>query len=319
MFLTPWIRTVKNRLSWTPWLRRHRRHQKLSLSAERRMNKQTELLEARTLLTGPQFVSVGPNVGTFLQDGEVRTDVPQELLFQFTPGQQLDTATLDAVTVTAAGNDNGFAPASTVTDFGTNGLAVVQIGTQRLGASENGTVLTIQSANTGVGPAVTGSPFTNEIQEISLDSSFSGGTFTLGFGVDTTGALPFNATAGAIQTALNGLASINGTGSVIVRGGPLASEPVSVEFTGGFTDTNVADLVINSTLLQNNEFQTIELSGDPTGGTFQVGFNDGVLAITGNSLDINFDDDAAAVEAAITGGIPALSRQWASPRLTTET
>ncbi|MFT5328299.1 MAG: hypothetical protein ACI8P0_006212, partial [Planctomycetaceae bacterium] len=307
MFLTPWIRTVKNRLSWTPWLRRHRRHQKLSLSAERRMNKQTELLEARTLLTSPNFVSVGPNVGTFLQDGDVRTDIPQELLFQVTPGQTLDTSTLGAVTVTAAGNDNSFSPASAVTDFGTNGLAVVEIGTQRLGADENGTVLTIQSANTGVGPTITGSPFTNEIQEISLDSSFSGGTFTLGFGASVTGPLAFNASAGAIQTALNGLASINGTGSVIVRGGPLASEPVSVEFTGGFTDTDVADLVIDSSTLQNNEFQTFTVTGDPTGGTFQVAFDDATLGITGNSLDINFDDDAAAVEAAIVGGIPALT------------
>ena len=307
MFLTPWIRTVQNRLSWSRWLRKNRRHQKLSSSAVRRMNKQAELLEARTLLTSPNFVSVGPNVGTFLQDGDVRTDIPQELLFQVTPGQTLDTSTLGAVTVTAAGNDNSFSPASAVTDFGTNGLAVVEIGTQRLGADENGTVLTIQSANTGVGPTITGSPFTNEIQEISLDSSFSGGTFTLGFGASVTGPLAFNASAGAIQTALNGLASINGTGSVIVRGGPLASEPVSVEFTGGFTDTDVTDLVIDSSNLQNNEFQTFTVTGDPTGGTFQVAFDDAGLGITGNSLDINFDDDATAVEAAIVGGIPALS------------
>ena len=72
MFLTPWIRTVQNRLSWSRWLRRNRRHQKLSTSAERRMNKQAELLEARTLLTSPEFVSVSTNVGTFLQDGDVR-------------------------------------------------------------------------------------------------------------------------------------------------------------------------------------------------------------------------------------------------------
>ena len=186
MFLTPWIRTVQNRLSWSRWLRKNRRHQKLSTSAVRRMNKQAELLEARTLLTSPQFVSVSPNVGTFLQDGDVRTAIPQELNFQLSPGQTLDASTLGAITITAAGGDNEFTPASTITDFGTGGQVVAAIGTRRLGTAENGTTLTIQSAATGTGPSITGSTFANEIQEISLDSSVSGGTFTLGFGADVT-------------------------------------------------------------------------------------------------------------------------------------
>ncbi|NQV26179.1 MAG: hypothetical protein HQ518_17630, partial [Rhodopirellula sp.] len=306
MFLTPWIRTVKNRLSWTPWLRRHRRYQKLSTSAERRMNKQAELLEARTLLTSPKFVSVSPNVGTFLQDGDIREDIPQELLFQFTPGQTLDAASLDAISVYAAGNDNQFRSASALTDFGTNGAVLMRVGTQRLGDSENGSTLTISTASTGLGTLVTGSTPTNEIQELSLPATFTGTNFTLTFNSQTTAALNFNATANQIQTALENLAVIN-PGDVIVRGGPLNTDPVSIEFAGAFAQQNVSPITINSSNLQNNEVQTITVSGDPTGGTFRLSFDDPGLGITGTSAAINYNANAAAVQAAITNGIPALA------------
>ena len=57
MFLTPWIRTVKNRLSWAPWLRRHRRRlqaQRPSIfdrGVARRLRTEAETLEDRLLLT----------------------------------------------------------------------------------------------------------------------------------------------------------------------------------------------------------------------------------------------------------------------------
>jgi len=306
MFLTPWIRTVQNRLTWSRWLRKNRRHQKLSTSAERRMNKQAELLEARTLLTSPQFVSVSPNVGTFLQDGDVRDEIPQELLFQFTPGQTLDAASLDAINVYAAGADNQFRSASALTDFGTNGAVVLRVGTQRLGDSENGSALTITTAATGLGTVVTGSTPTNEIQELSLPATFTGTDFTLTFNLETTATINFNATAAQVQTALDNLPSIT-PGDLIVRGGPLGTDPISIEFGGAFAQQDVSPITVSNANLQNNETQAIALTGDPTGGTFQLGFNDAGLGVTGTSDPINYNDDAAAVQAAIISGIPALT------------
>ncbi len=306
MFLTPWIRTVKNRLSWAPWLRRHRRYQKLSTNAERRMNRQAELLEQRTLLTSPEFVSVSPNVGTFLQDGDVRDETPQELLFQFTPGQTLDAASLGAINIYAAGADNQFRSASALTDFGTDGAVVLRVGTQRLGDSENGSTLTISTAATGLGTVVTGSTETNEIQELLLPVSFTGGNLTLTFNGQTTGPLNFNATTNQIQTALDGLPALT-PGDLVVRGGPLNTDPVSVEFTGAFARQDVSEITVDSTNLQNNEVQTITLTGDPTGGTFQLTFDDVGLGITGTSAAIDYDADPAAVQTAITSGIPALA------------
>ncbi|MDA0810574.1 MAG: hypothetical protein O3B68_21485, partial [Planctomycetota bacterium] len=270
------------------------------------MNKQAELLEARTLLTSPEFVSVSPNVGTFLQDGDVRDEIPQELLFQFTPGQTLDAASLDAISLYAAGADNQFRSASALTDFGTNGAVLLRVGTQRLGDSENGSTLTISTAASGLGTVVTGSTETNEIQELSLPATFNGVNFTLTFNGETTAALNFNATAAQIQTALGNLPSVT-AGDLIARGGPLNTDPVSIEFAGAFARQDVSQITVNSAGLQNNEVQTITLTGDPTGGTFQLSFDDPGLGISGTSTAINHNASAAAVQTAITNGIPALT------------
>ena len=114
------------------------------------MRRSAELLETRTLLTSPEFVSVSPNVGEFLRDGDVREESPQELLFQFSPGQVLDNSTLGAIQLVAAGHDGGFRPASVLTDFDSGGLVTLRLGTQRLGSAENDTDLTIASSDLGV-------------------------------------------------------------------------------------------------------------------------------------------------------------------------
>ena len=80
MLFSPWLSTFRHKArrqtASSRWL--------LSRRDERHLfPRATEILETRTLLTGPTFVSVSPNVGDFLQDGDIRTEVPQELEFQF--------------------------------------------------------------------------------------------------------------------------------------------------------------------------------------------------------------------------------------------
>ena len=166
MLFTPWLSSVKSCIRRSRSIQRRtvaRRDQKSRLPLS------SELLEARTLLTGPAFVSVSPNVGEFLQDGDVRNQAPQELLFQFSPGQTINNSTVGAIQLVAAGHDSSFRPASTVTDFGTGGQVTVRLGTQRLGAAEDGTQLTISSMdNAGNGPIVTAGTGTIDL---TLDSS----------------------------------------------------------------------------------------------------------------------------------------------------
>jgi len=131
---------------------------------------------------------------------------------------------------------------------------------------------------------------TNEKQVITLGGSPTGGTFTLTYSGQTTGNIAYNASASAVDTALEALSNI-GTGDVAVTGSN--GGPYTVEFTGALAATDVALLTANASgLIGTNEEQIISL-GTVTGGTFTLTF-DGQT--TGN---IAYNADAATVEAAL--------------------
>lgn len=288
MRFTPWLDTFARRVRIATHRKQLRRDMQYVTTGS-----QIELLENKSLLTAPGFVSVSPNVGDFLSDGDVRNVVPQELLFQFSPGQKIDASTLGSIQVTGAGHDGKFQPAHGITDFGTTGQVVLQLGTKRLGSGENGSTITISSVdNFGNGPVALFQASTNEIQQIDIGSQITGGTFQLRFGGNTTANIPFNATATAVRTALEALASI-APGDVIVNGGPLPATPVTVEFAGAYAKTNVALMTLLGANLTNNEVQTVSLLGMPTGGTFSLGLNDMPNGLVGATSPIDFDATAS--------------------------
>jgi hypothetical protein len=84
----------------------------------------------------------------------------------------------------------------------------------------------------------------NEIERITVNAG--GGTFTISHGGDTTGPIPFNASAGQVQTALEALESI-GSGNVVVNGGP--GGPYFVEFVGSLAKTAITPLTTSHSSL----------------------------------------------------------------------
>ena len=106
----------------------------------------------------------------------------------------------------------------------------------------------------------------------------TGGTFTLKFGANTTSALAYNASMAAIQTALQGLASI-GSGNATVAGSPgqyftvtfvgaLAAAPQSLLIAdySGLTpagNINVFTLVVGSASPATNAVQVVSLAVNP--------------------------------------------------------
>ena len=71
-----------------------------------------------------------------------------------------------------------------------------------------------------------------------------GGAFTLSFNSETTGSLAHNASAAAVQAALEGLTSI-GAGNVVVSGGPGSpdgSTPYAISFQGALAGTEVTQI-----------------------------------------------------------------------------
>lgn len=72
-------------------------------------------------------------------------------------------------------------------------------------------------------------PAKNEIQTLTITGSPTGGTFTITFGTETTGAIAYDATAAAVQAALEALANV-GLGNVRCSGGDLPGTAVVIEF-----------------------------------------------------------------------------------------
>lgn len=72
---------------------------------------------------------------------------------------------------------------------------------------------------------------TNEVQRVTITGSPTGGTFTLTWSGQTTSAIAYNASAAAVQTALENLSNID-PGDVNVTGGPGPGTPYDVEFRG---------------------------------------------------------------------------------------
>ncbi len=148
---------------------------------------------------------------------------------------------------------------------------------------------------------------TNETQAIRVFNA-DGGTFTLTFAGQTTGALPFNATAAQVQTALEALANI-APGDVVVTGGPANTGNLSVSFRQAYAVTNVPELTADSAALTFaapsaptatttpgtatvNEVQTVRTT-DATGGTFTITFDGQTTA------PLPWNATAAQVQAAL--------------------
>jgi hypothetical protein len=101
----------------------------------------------------------------------------------------------------------------------------------------------------------------NEEQIIDLGAS-TGGSYQLQFGGQTTAAIAFNATAAAVDAALESLATI-GAGDVRVFDGPdLLSIDYIVRFVGAMNTTNVALLtVVNDTLVGGSASVSTDTQG----------------------------------------------------------
>jgi hypothetical protein len=105
---------------------------------------------------------------------------------------------------------------------------------------ENGAVtFTITGANTAEGnawgtgpyPVMLGTGGTNEVQRVTITGVPTGGTFALTYAGATTANIAYNATAAAVQTALEALGNI-AVGDVVATGGPLPATAVTITFGG---------------------------------------------------------------------------------------
>ena len=79
-------------------------------------------------------------------------------------------------------------------------------------------------------------PGVSAVQSVTIGGSPTGGTFTLSFVSQTTAGLAFNASAAAVQAALEALTAI-GSGNIVVSG--VDGGPFTVTFAGDLATTPV--------------------------------------------------------------------------------
>lgn len=86
---------------------------------------------------------------------------------------------------------------------------------------------------------------TNEVQTITVTGGPTGGSYTLSFnpgdGVQTTAAIPYNATAAQVLAALLALPAFV-YGDLATAGGPHPGTPITVTFQGRYSGLNVAQM-----------------------------------------------------------------------------
>jgi hypothetical protein len=85
---------------------------------------------------------------------------------------------------------------------------------------------------------------TAEVQTVDLGAA-SAGTITITFDGQTTGSIPYNATAATVRAALEALPNVE-VGDIAVSGGPLP-DTITLSFAGQYLGTDVPEVTVTPT------------------------------------------------------------------------
>tara|TARA_R110002095_G_scaffold152237_4_gene132172 strand:- start:156276 stop:173423 length:17148 start_codon:yes stop_codon:yes gene_type:complete len=216
------------------------------------------------------FPSV-PGGGTFTLDFAGSTNGPVTLDFDATAAEvqealeSLDSIGAGNVLVTGSVSATGFS-IEFIGDFRADpaGSLIVLDESGLLAASA---LVTTTTEGTSI----------NEVQEVSISGAPTGGSFTLTFDGETTGAIAHNASAALIIAALEALGNIN-PGDVFVRGDALSG--FEIEFVGILAKINVPLVMADASGLTGGTSPAITTKTTSVGGYLR-----GIRGntITGNS------------------------------------
>jgi hypothetical protein len=106
---------------------------------------------------------------------------------------------------------------------------------------------------------------TDEVQTVTVTGSPTGGTYTLTFSGQTTSAIAFDATASAVQSALEALSNID-SGDVVCAGGPHPGTPITVTFGGQYDGEDVPQMTASGAGLTGGTTPTVTVTTTTPGG-----------------------------------------------------
>lgn len=108
-------------------------------------------------------------------------------------------------------------------------------------------------------------PLSDEVQQVAITGSPNGGTYTLTFSGQTTAGIAYNATASAVQSALEALSNVE-VGDVVCAGGPHPGTPVTVTFGGQYAGTDVAQMTASAASLTGGTSPAVNVTTTTPGG-----------------------------------------------------
>lgn len=108
-------------------------------------------------------------------------------------------------------------------------------------------------------------PLSNEVQQVAITGGPTGGTYTLTYSGQTTAGIAYDATAAAVQSALEALSNI-AVGDVVCAGGPHPGTPVTVTFQGLLAETDVAQMTASAAGLTGGTSPAVNVTTTTPGG-----------------------------------------------------
>lgn len=108
----------------------------------------------------------------------------------------------------------------------------------------------------------------NEKQRVTPGGTISGGTFKITFETKQTGDIAWNASAAAVQAALEALSNVE-VGDVIVTGGPVETAYFEIEFTQNLGGVDRTAVTIQSSLTGAAPTLTVTTPTAGITGTFR--------------------------------------------------
>ncbi len=126
---------------------------------------------------------------------------------------------------------------------------------------------------------------TSEGQTVTITGTPTGGTFTLTWQGETTAAIAYNATAAAVEAALEALSVVN-VGDVTVTGGPGPGTAYVVTFGGQYAGENVAAMTASGASLTGGSSPAIAVTTSTAGGSATVNGLEVAEGFLFNSIEV---------------------------------
>jgi hypothetical protein len=131
-----------------------------------------------------------------------------------------------------------------------------------------------------------------EVQTVTITGTPTGGTYTLTFDGSTTAAIAYNATAAAVQSALEALPNVT-PGDVTAAGGPHPGTAVTVTFSGEWTG-DVPVMTASGASLTGGSSPAVAVTTTTAGGSAGTGGLEVAAGHLFNSTPINGTADLGA-------------------------